>query len=110
MPYRSGIPINAIAPSMEDDDSPAQIWCTEEYQSFIGSIGWLAMSTRPDLSAVHSFLSSYSNKPAVGQMKAALLSSLGNRTVASSDRSCISSASFGIQFFYCQKHDIPVPL
>jgi hypothetical protein len=30
------------------------------------------MSTRLDLSAVHSFLSSYSNKPAAGHMKAAL--------------------------------------
>ena len=30
------------------------------------------MSTHPDLSAVNSFLSSYSNKPAAGHMKAAL--------------------------------------
>ncbi len=36
----------------------------------IGSIGWLAHTTRPDLAAVHSFLSSYSNKPSVGHMKA----------------------------------------
>ncbi len=71
-PYRSGIPIDAIAPSTDDDDSPAQIHHKEAYQSLIGSIGWLAMLTRPNLSAVHSFLSSYSNKPAVGHMKAAL--------------------------------------
>jgi hypothetical protein len=38
----------------------------------VGSIGWLAGTTCPDLSAVHSFLSSYSNKPATGHMKAAL--------------------------------------
>ena len=35
-------------------------------------MGWLAHTTRPDLAAVHSFLSSYSNKPSAGHMKAAL--------------------------------------
>ncbi len=45
-----------------------------------------------------------------GMATATLLSSLGNRTVAGSNRSDISSASFGIHFFYCQKYDIPVPL
>jgi hypothetical protein len=71
-PYQSGIPINAIAPSTDADDSPAQIRRKEAYQSLIGRIGWLAMSTCSDLSAVHSSLSSYSNKPAAGHMKAAL--------------------------------------
>jgi hypothetical protein len=71
-PYRSGIPIDSIAPSTNDDASLAQIRCKEAYQSLIGSIGWLAITTRPDLIAVHSFLSSYSNKPAIGHMKAAL--------------------------------------
>jgi hypothetical protein len=54
-PYRSGIPINSIAPSTDDDNSPAQIRRKEAYQSLVGSIGWLAGSTRPDLSAVHLF-------------------------------------------------------
>jgi len=46
---------------------------TIHHQSLIGSIGWLAHMTQPDLSAVHSFfLASYSNKPTVGHMKAAL--------------------------------------
>jgi hypothetical protein len=30
------------------------------------------MTTQPDLTAIHSFLSSYSTKPAVGHMKSAL--------------------------------------
>ena len=71
-PYRSGVPIDSIAPSTDDDDSPAQLRRTAAYQSLIGSIGWLSSSTRPDLSAVHSFLASYSNKPSTGHMKAAL--------------------------------------
>jgi hypothetical protein len=66
------VPIDSIAPSTEDNDSPSQLWRTAAYQSLIGSIGWLSCSTRPDLSAVHSFLASYSNKPSVGHMKAAL--------------------------------------
>ena len=51
-PYRSGVPIDSIAPSTDDDDSPAQLRRTAAYQSLIGSIGWLSSSTRPDLSAI----------------------------------------------------------
>ncbi len=54
------------------DTSPAQIFQKEAFWSLVGSIGWLASSTRPDLSAIHSFLALYSNKPLVGHMKAAL--------------------------------------
>jgi hypothetical protein len=72
-PYCSGIPIDAVAPSSEDDGCPALKHQKEAYQSLIGSIGWLAHSTCPDLLTVHSFLASYSNKPSTGHMKAALL-------------------------------------
>ncbi len=71
-PYRSGVPIDSIAPSTDADDSPAQLRRTEAYQSLIGSIGWLATATRPDLAPVHSFLSSYNSKPSLGHMRAAL--------------------------------------
>ncbi len=71
-PYRSGVPIDSIAPFKDADDPPAQIWRTEAYQSLVGSIGWLTGATRPDIAPVHSFLASYSNKPSPGHMKAAL--------------------------------------
>jgi hypothetical protein len=71
-PYRSGVPNDSIAPSTDDDDSPAQLRRTATYQSLIGSIGWLSSSTRPYLSAVHFFIASYSNKSLVGHMKGAL--------------------------------------
>jgi hypothetical protein len=71
-PYCSGVPINSIAPSTNDDDSPAQFQHTATYQNLIGSIGWLLSSTCPNLAAFHSFLALYSNKPSVGHMKAAL--------------------------------------
>jgi hypothetical protein len=71
-PYCSGIPVDSIAPSTDKADSPAQTCRMQAYQSLIGSIGWLAVTTRPDLMAIHSFLSSYSAKPAVDHMKLAL--------------------------------------
>jgi hypothetical protein len=73
-PYQSGIPVNSIAPLMDANDSFAQIHKTQAYQSLIGSIGRLAMTTRPDLTAtaIHSFLFLYNAKPLVGYMKSAL--------------------------------------
>ncbi len=59
-PYQSGVPIDFIAESSKDDASPALKHCKEVYQSLIGS-SWLAHSTRPNLTTVHSFLASYSN-------------------------------------------------
>ncbi len=56
-PYRSRIPVNSIAPLTDANNSPAQIRRTQAYQSLIGSIGWLAMTTYPNLTAINSFLS-----------------------------------------------------
>jgi hypothetical protein len=53
-PYCLDVPVNSIAPSMDANDFPAQLCCTAAYQSLIGSIGWLATGTRPDLSPIHS--------------------------------------------------------
>ena len=69
-PYRSGIPIDSIAPSTDANDSLAQIRRKEAFQSLVGSIGWLSSTTRPDLTVAHSFLSFYTNKPTSGHMKA----------------------------------------
>jgi hypothetical protein len=38
-PYRSGIPIDSIAPSTDDNASPTQLHRTKAYQSLISSIG-----------------------------------------------------------------------
>ncbi len=71
-PYCSKIPINAIAPWTDNNDNSfSQIHNWDAYQSLISSIGWLLCSTHPNLTAVHSFLSSYSNKPSSSHMKAA---------------------------------------
>jgi hypothetical protein len=70
--YCSGVPIEAIVPSLDENNAPAQVQQKEAYQSLVGSMGWLAHTTWPDLATVHSFLSSYSNKPSVVHMKAVL--------------------------------------
>ncbi len=56
-PYQSGIPIDSIAPSIDADDSPAQLQRTDAYQSLVGSNGWLAGATR--LILPQSILSSH---------------------------------------------------
>jgi hypothetical protein len=71
-PYRSGLPIDACPESKESDDCPALIERKRWYQSIVGSIGWLAHSTRPDLAPTHSFLSAYNNKPSKSHWNAAL--------------------------------------
>jgi hypothetical protein len=71
-PYWSGVPIDLIAKSLEADDSSSLKQRKEAYKSLIGSIGWLAHSTCPNLIMAHSFLASNSNKPSTGHVKAAL--------------------------------------
>jgi hypothetical protein len=43
--YCLSVPIDSIAPSMDADDSPAQLHCTAAYQSLIEITGWLAINT-----------------------------------------------------------------
>ncbi len=71
-PYCSGLPIDTIPESDKDVDSPMFQECKQKYQSIVGSIGWLAQSTHPDLAPSHSFLSAYSNKPSCSHWNAAL--------------------------------------
>ncbi len=61
-PYQSGLPINAIPESDKDENCPTFVDPKQKCQSVVGSIGWLASSTRPDLAVTHSFLSAYNNK------------------------------------------------
>jgi hypothetical protein len=69
-PYRSGYPINSIPPA--DPKDPDLKRRTKVYQSIVGSINWLAMSTCPDVAPVLSFLASYSHAPSHQHYKSAL--------------------------------------
>jgi hypothetical protein len=72
MPYCLGLPIDTILESDKYNDCPAVIKRKHKYQSAVGSIGWLAQSTRPDLAATHSFLLAYCNKPSKDHWNGAL--------------------------------------
>jgi hypothetical protein len=71
-PYRSGLPIDAIPKSDEPKNCSALIKWKRKYQSVVGSIGWLAQSTCPDLAPTHSFLLAFCNKPSCGHWNATL--------------------------------------
>ncbi len=71
-PYCLGFPFVAIPESNKDKDSPAFQEYKQKYQCVVGSIGWVAQSTRPDLALLHSLLSAYSNKPSCSHWNAAL--------------------------------------
>ena len=71
-PYRSGLPIDACPESDKDEKSQTFLDRKNKYQSIVGSIGWLAQSTRPDLAPSHSFLLAYINKPSRSHLNAAL--------------------------------------
>jgi hypothetical protein len=64
--------VDAIPESNEDKTCPTFIERKLKYHSIVGSIGWLAQSTCPDLAPSHSFLSVYCNKPSQSHLNAAL--------------------------------------
>ena len=70
--YCSGMSINAIAEYTDEDDSPVILKCCQANQSVVGSICWFPNITQPDLARIHSFLSSYTNRPSPSYWDAAL--------------------------------------
>ena len=68
-PYRSGYPIDKI-PSEAYDDKLQQKY-TKTLQSLVGSLTWLSMSTRPDLSTVTNILAKHVCNPSKGHIGAA---------------------------------------
>jgi hypothetical protein len=69
-PYRSGISIDSI---------PTQDMLPQEhdklrlqFQSLVGSLNWLAHTTRPDISMVVSLLAQHQSHPSQGHLDAAL--------------------------------------
>ena len=63
-PYRSGTHVDTV-------DGETSDTITTKYLSIVGSLGWLANMTRPDLSTIHNLLAQYSSKPTSGHLQAA---------------------------------------
>jgi len=69
-PYHSGYPIDAVPDydmSLNDRDR-----LRLQYQSLVGSLNWLAHTTRPDLSTVVSLLAQHQSCPSPGHLEAAM--------------------------------------
>jgi hypothetical protein len=66
-PYRSGFVMDRIVP---DAETPSPEFVTQ-YQSLIGGLTWLHISTRPDISVAHKLLCVHLQKPSTGHMMAA---------------------------------------
>jgi len=65
-PYRSGLPIDSVLhESMTSSDRDA---LRLTYQSLVGSLKWLAHTTRPDLSTVVSLLAQHQSNPSPSHM------------------------------------------
>ncbi len=68
-PYRSNLPVDSIL----DDDLPVEQRdaLRLQYQSLVGSLNWLAHTTRPDLSTIVSLLAQHQSNPSTGHLEAA---------------------------------------
>ena len=68
-PYRSGLPIDSIPIEAYDDETQRKY--TKTLQSIVGSLTWLSMSTRPDISTITNILAKYVKSPSKGHIDAA---------------------------------------
>jgi len=69
-PYRSGYPVDSV-PFIEMSSSERDK-LRLRYQSLVGSLNWLAHTTRPDLSTIVSILAQHQSLPSPGHYDAAI--------------------------------------
>jgi hypothetical protein len=81
-PYRSGLPIDTI-PTGHSLPEAQRDKLRDKYRSFLGMLNWLSISTRPDLTTVHSLLASATESPSPGHLDA--LRHVGRYIKATSD-------------------------
>jgi hypothetical protein len=68
-PYRSGLPIDSLPkqPNVSKTDNET---LRSKFRSFMGMLNWLSISTRPDLTTVHSLLASATESPTRAHLEA----------------------------------------
>ena len=64
-PYRSGYPVDKIPTLQQSDTNPSYV---DFMQKFIGSLNWLSISTRPDISTITNMLAKYTVIPTKGHI------------------------------------------
>lgn len=67
-PYRSGYPVDKIPCTTESETTQKRI--THKMQKALGSLQWLATSTRPDIATITNILSQYTHKASKGHLDA----------------------------------------
>ena len=68
-PFRSGLVIDSLPhDGTPPDNKPALV---KAYQSIVGGLNWLSLSTRPDITAVTSLLASHLKNPSQGHLDSA---------------------------------------
>lgn len=68
-PYRSGLPIDRVDREVSPDCQTPEF--IRKYQSMMGCLTWLVISTRPDINVATKLLSQFNSKPTHGHLKAA---------------------------------------
>ena len=68
-PYRSGYPIDRVPHDGLPPESKPQL--VQKYQSVVGGLLWLSLSTRLDITAAVSLLTGYSHNPSQGHLDSA---------------------------------------
>jgi hypothetical protein len=69
-PFRSGISIDTIP--LVDLPNEEKSILRHKYQSLVGSLNWLTVTTRPDISTAVSLLAQFQSNPSPGHLDAAL--------------------------------------
>ena len=69
-PYRQGYPIDSI-PTDPPPPTAHQHKLTKNFQSIVGSLNWLSISTRPDIATATNLLAKHSANPSSGHLTAA---------------------------------------
>jgi len=82
-PYRSGLAIDTLS-NHDSSLSDTQLeTLRHKYRSYLGMLNWLSISTRPDLTTVHSLLASATESPSPAHLDA--LRHVGRYIKATSD-------------------------
>jgi hypothetical protein len=68
-PYRSGHPVDSVSHSNLTTQERSKL--ATELRSIVGSLLWLAQSTRPDLATIVSMLAQHQSNPSYGHLRAA---------------------------------------
>ena len=69
-PYRSGYPIDTIPHKLYDSNQQKKLITKMQY--LVGSLNWLAISTRPDIATPVALLAKYTHNPTQGHIDAAI--------------------------------------